>query len=242
FGFKQAITDDLGLDFTVFYKDIRNLLGVEFVETYTTAEYARLTNVDFGNVLGLTLALDRRNLGPLTTTLDYTWQVAEGNSSDPRETATRAASGQDPRPRLVPLDWDQRHTLNLTFTLNEPDRWTASTIVRAVSGQPYSPLVISGATGALEANSARKPNGLLVDARAERTLLKNRDVKCFARVFNAFDTRFFNGFVFTDTGSPDYTRQPTANAAQLADPTRFYQPRRVEVGVSADGFLSGGAR
>jgi hypothetical protein len=196
--------------------------------------------VDFGNVLGVTLALDRRNLGLLTTTLDYTWEMAEGNSSDPRETATRAEAGGDPRPRLLPLNWDQRQTLNLTFTLAKPERWTASAIVRGVSGQPYTPELTSGAVGLVEENSARKPNAVLVDLRGERTLSRAFGLRAFARVFNAFDTRSFNGFVFNDTGSPDYTRQPSTRLDVLADPTRFYPPRRIEVGVSANGLLSGG--
>ncbi len=57
-------TPDFGFDLTIFYKDIRDLLGVEFVDTYTGAEYARLTNVDFGNIFGITLALDHRRIGP----------------------------------------------------------------------------------------------------------------------------------------------------------------------------------
>ncbi|HOY45372.1 MAG TPA: TonB-dependent receptor, partial [bacterium] len=59
FGYKQAIGSLLGLDVSIFYKDIRDLLGVEFVSTYAAAEYARLTNIDFGNVLGYTIALDQ---------------------------------------------------------------------------------------------------------------------------------------------------------------------------------------
>ncbi|NOT33454.1 MAG: TonB-dependent receptor [Candidatus Eisenbacteria bacterium] len=240
FGYKHAITSDLGLDFTAFYKDIRDLLGVEFVDTYAASEYARLTNVDFGNVLGLTLALDQRAVGPLSATMDYTWQVAEGNASDPRETATRAENGEDPRPRLVPLNWDQRHTLNLTFTLSNPDRYTAAAIVRVVSGQPYTPEITTGFGGGLEANSGRKPNGMLIDVRGEHFLSTRRGVRMFARVFNLFDTRIYNGFVFADTGSPDYSRTPGANRAALADPLRFYSPRRVEVGLTASGFLGGG--
>jgi outer membrane receptor protein involved in Fe transport len=240
FGYKQAITEDLGLDFTVFYKDVRDLLGVEFISTYAAGEYARLTNVDFGNVIGLTLAIDRRALGPLTTSLDYTWEIAEGNASDPRETATRAEAGQDARPRLVPLNWDQRHTLNLTFTVVEPQRWMASTVVRAVSGQPYTPEISTAFTGILESNSGRKPNALLVDLRGERTLSQGHDLRLFGRVFNLFDTRFFNGFVFNDTGSPDYTRTSSSTQSTLADPSRFQAPRRFEVGVAIGGFLSGG--
>ncbi|MFH1844943.1 MAG: TonB-dependent receptor, partial [bacterium] len=117
-GYKQIINPDLGYDLTVFYKDIRDLLGVEFVSTYTGAEYTRLTNVDFGSITGVTLAVDHRRVGPLSLALDYTLQQALGNASDPSETANRAAAGEDPRPRLVPFNWDQWHTLNMTVSLN----------------------------------------------------------------------------------------------------------------------------
>src|SRR6185295_5718967 len=138
-GYKQAVTDDVGADFTVFYKDIRDLLGVEILTTYNDAEYPRLTNVDFGNVLGVTLAFDLRPHGLLSGSLDYTWQRALGNTSDPRETATRASAGLDSRPRLFPFNWDQRHTLNLTATLARPRNFSASAIFRMASGQPYTP-------------------------------------------------------------------------------------------------------
>ena len=69
FGYKQAITPDLGLELSsTFYKDIRDLLGVEFITTYNDAEYARLTNVDFGSVVGL--HADRwtsASIGPLSS-------------------------------------------------------------------------------------------------------------------------------------------------------------------------------
>ncbi|MDP4115930.1 MAG: TonB-dependent receptor, partial [Bacteroidota bacterium] len=71
-GLKQALTNSLGLELTFFYKDIRDLLGTEFVSTYTAADYARLTNVDFGSVYGFTIAIDQRAIGPISTSIDYT--------------------------------------------------------------------------------------------------------------------------------------------------------------------------
>jgi hypothetical protein len=106
---KHAFTDDFGTDLNIFYKDIRNLLGSEFVNTYNGAQYARLSNSDFADANGFTVALDHRSLGPLAVALDYTWQRVKGNASDPWETATRAEAGEDPRP-ASPLGWDQRHT------------------------------------------------------------------------------------------------------------------------------------
>jgi hypothetical protein len=223
----------------VFYKDIRDLLGVEFIETYNGAEYARLANVDFGSVLGFTLAFDLRPRGLFGMTLDYTWQEARGNSSDPRETATRATAGEDARPRSIPLNWDQRHTLNLTTSLSRADDYTVSTIFRVASGQPYTPNIIGGFGSGQEANSGRKPSGAILDLRAEKTLRAGgAPLRTFLRVFNVFDARFFNGTVFATTGSPYYSTNP--NDLALSNPSLFFAPRRIELGLSLAGPWSGG--
>ncbi len=237
FGYKQALSADFGFEASAFYKDVRDLLGVEFISTYTQAEYARLTNVDFGDVIGITVALDHRKLGPVAASIDYTWQLARGNTSDPRETATRAAAGEDAQPHLAPLNWDQRHTFNASLTFSRPEQYSVSAIVRASSGQPYTP-ALEGAFGfGLNVNSGRRPAGFLVDLRGERSLNFSRyNTSLFARVFNVFDTRFFNGGVFNTTGSPYYSRSP-ADDVVLADPTHFYAPRRIEIGFTVGSKL-----
>lgn len=236
FGLKQAVTDYVGLEITLFSKDIRDLLGVEFVTTYNVADYARFTNVDFGNVYGFTISLDQRPIGLISTTVDYTLQVARGNSSNPRETAIRAQGGKDPRPRDIPFDWDQLHTLNATAVLAKPGNYSLSTILKLGSGQPYTPQIGSGFGADLETNSGRKSSFILVDLRAEKFFrIKFAQLGAFIRVFNLFNTHFVNGFVFSTTGSPDYTQFPSVNQAQLLDPGRFYPPRRVEIGLSLLG-------
>jgi outer membrane receptor protein involved in Fe transport len=233
FGYKHAVTDWLGISVNAFYKDIRDLLGVQFVNTYTGAQYSRLSNIDFGNVTGFTLSLDQRRIGIVSTTLDYTWQMAQGNSSDPQETANLAAAGFDPRPRQVPFNWDQRHTVNLTIQVSNPESYSLSTIMRYASGQPYTPSLGSGFGSQIEHNSGRKPDGFLVDLRFEKYFkIAGWNVSAFARVFNLFNTTFFNGFIFQNTGSPDYSLTPIADRTTLADPTRYYPPRRIEVGLS----------
>lgn len=231
-GYKQALSSDLGFDLTVYYKDIRDLLGVEFIDTYTGAQYTRLTNVDFGNVTGVTLAIDHRAVGPFSISLDYTWQQALGNASDPSETANRAAAGEDPRPRLVPFNWDQRHTANLAVSMYKPGNFRASAITRFASGQRYTPTTENAFGFGAATNSGRKPSAILVDLRAEKFLDDAGRAGLFLRVFNLFDQRYFNGFVFATTGSPYYARFPSqGELVSLANPTLLYPPRRIELGV-----------
>jgi outer membrane receptor protein involved in Fe transport len=238
FGYKHALSDFLGLDISAFYKDIRDLLGVEFITTYNGAEYARFTNIDFGDVLGFTVAVDQRRIGPISTMIDYTWQRAQGNASDPRETATRAEAGEDPRPRQIPLNWDQRHTLNCTVTLEKPGAFAISSVIRYGSGQPYTPAFEIGFGQGLEANSGTKPAFVLVDLRGEKFFrLGNMRLSLFARVFNLFDARFSNGPVFNTTGSPYYSLDPKADEVALADPIRLFPPRRIEIGFTINSSL-----
>lgn len=238
FGYKNAVTDFLGISVNLFYKDIRDLLGVAFVNTYTGAQYSRLSNIDFGNVTGVTISLDQRRLGIVSSTVDYTWQTARGNSSNPQETANLAQAGMDPRPRQVPFNWDQKHTLNITLQVSQPDDYSISSVLRFVSGQPYTPSIGSGFGSQIETNSGRKPEAFLVDLRLEKYFqISGWNLSLFARVFNLFDATYFNGSVYSNTGSPDYSLTPTADRNSLADPTRYYAPRRIEVGVSMNSIF-----
>jgi outer membrane receptor protein involved in Fe transport len=236
FGMKVQISDNFGIDGSMFYKDIRDLLGVEFIETYNAARYSRLTNVDFGSVSGFTLALDFRSGSMISASIDYSNQFALGNSSDPSETATRAAAGKDANPREVPFNWDQRHTLNGQVTIQDPNNYSVTAIAKYASGQPYTPLIGSGFGADLENNSGRKSNGTVVDLRGEKSFeLSGVQLSAFIRVFNVFNASFFNGFVFTTTGSPDYSLSPVSDRVMLTDPGRYNAPRRIEIGLSVRG-------
>jgi outer membrane receptor protein involved in Fe transport len=237
FGYKSAVSDNLGVSVNMFYKDIRDLLGVQFVNTYSDATYSRLTNIDFGSVMGFTISLTQRRIGIVNSTLDYTWQMAQGNSSDPNETALLAEAGFDPRPRQVPLDWDQRHTLNMTVQLSQPDNYSLSTILHFGSGLPYTPAIGSGFGSQIETNSGRRPIGFVVDLRGDKEFaIGAQRMSVFLRVFNLLDATYYNGAVFTTTGSPDYSLSPSTDRNALADPTRYYAPRRIEVGIALNSL------
>jgi outer membrane receptor protein involved in Fe transport len=232
FGYRHILTEWLGLDVNAFYKDIRDLIGTEFIYTYNDGQYSRLANVDFGNVLGFTVAMDQRPRGLIGTSIDYTWQLAHGNTSDPYETANLAENDQDPRPAKVPLNWDQRHTLNVTVSVARPGNFATNAVLRLSTGQPYTP-ELTAFGSSIERNSGRKPFTALLDLRGEKTFKwAGMDAAVFLRVFNALDTRFYNGFVFASSGSPDYSKSPERDVVQLANPTRYFGPRRIELGFS----------
>jgi len=82
-GLQQQLSDNLAFDFTVFYKDIRNLLGTEIYQLTLGADrYARYENRDFGSARGFVFALSQRHSNWLAASVDYTFQIAEGNASE----------------------------------------------------------------------------------------------------------------------------------------------------------------
>jgi outer membrane receptor protein involved in Fe transport len=229
-GLKQEVTDNLGIDLTFFYKDIRDLLGTQVIETYNFGQYARNTNTDYGSVSGVTVSITQRPVNNFGFTIDYSLQYADGNSSDPRETADRQLGGEDPRPRDIPFNWDQRHTLNLTALYQVTNDFSISTIIKYASGQPYTPEPIGFLTQQ-EHNSGRKPNNTTVDLRAEKYFDFNfLNFSVFLRVFNVFNQDYANGDVYSDTGKPNTSL--TLMYGQPIDPNRFAAPRRIEFGFS----------
>jgi hypothetical protein len=232
FGYKQELRDWLGLDLTMFYKDIRDLLGSEIITTYNDAHYKKLSNGDFGNVIGVTAGARSSASAACTAARSTTrGRSAKGNASDPYETAARVDAHEDPRPRNIVLNWDQQHTLNLTVTMAQPGNFNVSTIMRAASGQPYTPVSERTSSRRTRAEAQRVP-----DRPARREIAVRAGVTAYLTVSNVFDARFWNGTVFASSGSPYYSRTnnssdqnelsiPPATTARAAHSRRALGPR-----------------
>ncbi len=195
-GLQQQVTDAFALDLTLFYKDIRNQLGVEAVRTPDVVGYQRYINRDYGNSKGFTLA-SRMRAGMFSGSIDYTYQKAKGSASDPNfiqliEVASRLSgeSVQFPERQILPLDWDQTHTINLILYLVEPQDWAVSLIGQWGSGLPYSPTSVEqlALPDREFKNSDRKPTRYSLDLKASKDFaLFNLDFVVFLRIYNLLD-------------------------------------------------------
>jgi outer membrane receptor for ferrienterochelin and colicin len=245
-GLQQQLTDDLNLFLTGYVRDVRNLAGTTSQEIFIyggSAKYNKYVNSDFGFIRGVIVSLNQRFSQGLSTTLDYTYQLAKGNSSDPSSTRNAIASGRLPETQLVPLDWDQRHTLNSTINYNVPDDWGASFIVQLGSGTPYTPPQ-SADIGVLLTNSETKPYYFNVDFRAYKDLMiKGFKFNIFTRITNLFDIKNQVN-IYTDSGRADFTdqelqarknQQPelvNTLGEYYRNPTFYSQPRTIELGAT----------
>ena len=245
-GLQQQFGMNTGFFVTVFYKDINNWIGTEIIETYIAGDrYGRFINLDYGNVRGVTIALDLRPTRNVTSFIDYTFQIAAGNASDP-EAVFSDASSTPPREseiQTVPLDWDQRHTLNLTATINDPaGSWGLSVIGKLNTGTPYTPTLRAtrGVRASFE-NSERKPVHVNFDLKGTKNFkVGPYTLSLFIKVFNLFDARNVNT-VFTSTGRADFTsdilfagRVLGVNTLEewYTRPDYYTEPRRLQVGFN----------
>jgi outer membrane receptor for ferrienterochelin and colicin len=240
-GLQQELLPNFGMNFTVYYKDIRNLLGTE-IHYNNQVQYAKYVNRDYGAVNGFTLSFDKRFVTGFGATLDYTYQTAKGNASDPNDAYTKSKAGEEVTKQLVPLDWDRRHSINFTLTFGHPSDYIASVIGRFGTGLPYTPSLQQQRTG-LE-NSENRPSTFTVDLYFTKYYqIATYNLAVFLKVYNLFDTENEIN-VFTDTGRAGYTLDETraqsqprgANTLQefFVRPDFYSAPRQVVVGVSID--------
>ncbi|MBQ89744.1 MAG: TonB-dependent receptor [Acidimicrobiaceae bacterium] len=248
-GLQQGFSNTIGLDLTVYYKDIRNLLGtrIETIaagvgEDFQLSRYGRYINRDYGNVRGVTLSFERRPVDGFGLNVDYTYQIAEANASDPRDRLLAEQAGNEPVKQLVPVEWDRRHQLNVRAAVGRTDRrfGLVSLVGQLGSGLPYTPTQADQRTGV--ENSARRPGVATVDLFATRTLhVGGLEPGLFLRVYNLLDARNVTN-VYTDTGLPTPNLRTTSGAALglnskdefLQRPDFYAAPRLVQLGVSLD--------
>ena len=243
-GLQQEIFTDFGINVTTYYKDIRNLLGVELFLENNFIRYAKFINTDYGSVTGFTVSFQKRFSGGFSANLDYTFQVAKGDASDPNDAFNKAQATPpvEANKQLVPLDWDRRHSLNLTTSAGELENYLISMVARLGSGLPYTPSLQQTNTGV--ENSSNKPAFFNVDLYLTKYLkLMGVNLSVFAKIYNLFDTPNEDN-VFTDTGRAGYTLQLTQQqsaprgvntlAQFYTRPDYYSSPRQVIVGAQID--------
>ncbi len=252
-GLQQQLTENLGIDVTLFYRDVRDWVGTTpLIETENPAvKYSKYENKDYSNIRGITLKLERRYSNHFSARIDYSFQVAEGTYSNPTDAFNSYQAQEEPRLNLIPMNWDQRHTLNasLVYDLND---WTFSAIGRFWTGRPYTPSFARGefvggsAVIGLKENSARLPNRKGVDLYINRRInLDAFDLNLFCNIYNVFDIQDATA-VYGDTGSPDYTTNIDPSIVSYSakrigtvedfvnQPSWYTSPRQIQVGLSLE--------
>ena len=246
-GLQQQLGEMVALDVTAYYKDIRNLLGTEINtiavgEEHSSIQYGRYINRDYGQVKGLTLSLEQRLSNGLAASIDYTYQVAKGNASDPKDILLDLQSDPpvESEKQLVSLDWDQTHSLNGQINFQTPVGLNFTLIGKIGSGMPYTPSTAK-ITSIFE-NSDTKPSKMTFDLFAQQDFKVGPvELNLFLKIYNLFD-RLNETDVYSDSGRATYTKDlnDPGEVQGLNTKEEFFNrpdwygsPRRILIGISS---------
>jgi len=242
-GLWQELMPGMELDVAVFYRDIYDLLSAKVITTYNQIKYGLYSNKDYGNVRGLELKYTL-NYAPIVATINYTFQYTRGNADSPTFTFNRAGSNTDPVNRMIPMSWDQRHTLNLSVGYSQP-KYGSSMTMYYDSATPYtwSPIAENPLSRVnLYPNNDVKPMQISVDLNAYYNLFNVKGVrgKVTLLVYNLLD-RLNEVAVYSSTGRAYTTvvRESEINSHQsdfndyydaIHNPAMYSSPRLVKIG------------
>jgi hypothetical protein len=234
------MSEDVKLDVSGYYKDFRNLVGTEIFDIGNGNKYSQYVNRDYGNTRGIVISIEKRHSHGFSATLDYTFQIARGNASDPNSVFldNQTDPPRQSQTQLAPLDWDRTHSLNITATVGTLEDYTVTFLGKLGSGLPYTPAFQNQRTGLV--NSETRPMVVNVDMYATKYLhVLGYPLNVFAKIYNVFDTK--NELdVFSDTGragyslEANYTGRPRGiNTIEeyYVRPEFYSAPRQVVVGV-----------
>lgn len=237
-GIEQQVLSDVAVYLKIYQRDLRNIIGQDIVVLPNTDSYAVYVNRDYGRVRGVNFTLLKRFSGLFSASVDYTYQTAEGNESNPTETRRNWRLQLEDLKKIVPLDWDQTHTLRLNAIVAKPKDWSISLLGRIETGYPYTPQAANEIVQIAEANSGRKISIIKFDLNARKTFpihLGNSTMffSVYTKIYNLFD-RMNENFVWDATGRATYGLGLYGAAFDpewQRRPHWFYKPREIFLGV-----------
>ncbi len=243
-GLWQMLNNYMDLEVALWYKDIYNLSTVNVVTTYNAVRYGLYGNKDYGNARGLEVKYNAR-IAKLYAEVNYTLQYTRGNADNPRFTFSRAGNSQDPIPTLIPMSWDQRHTVNISLGYNEED-YGISAMGWFGSGSAYtwSPIDQNPLNRVyLYPNNSSKPFHYTIDLQAHYDWgsIMGAKLRWTLRVYNLLD-RLNENNVNSNTGRTNQAIiRPQDRLGHWSDfstyeeriysPSNWSSPRLVKLGL-----------
>jgi len=234
-GYKHSIEDNIVGSITYFKKSFTNQIDAKTLipfDSKTAGDYgfASYVNIAEANASGLEIVISRERDERLSGSISYTYMVTEGLSEYVNQKINYAQWGFPLAVKPFPLSWDQRHTIkadaefrlfwgiqtNLVLLYNSPRPYTYYP-----TRDGFTPL---DSTKVFVPNNARMTDVIFVNAKLTKRFEfgdANRYVlTLYADVRNLLNTK--------------NVRWMDSNGrigGELSDPSAYYDPRRVRVGI-----------
>jgi outer membrane receptor protein involved in Fe transport len=221
-GIENQFAEDVVFGFTAYFKDIFDLNQVREVVAIPYSYY-QYQNVDYGNVKGFEVSLQKRMSNMWAFGLSYTLQFAKGTAADAIEWYNDHYLYQIAVPVIdYWLDFDERHIVNANLDVELPSdffliplqNFSNSFVFSYHSGTPYTPRDLRGNRLGDE-NSARIPGYWDVDWNFSRPI-KMGPVNLVFRgmILNLFNTTQIIE-VHETTGDPVWHGDPEPSLDQF---------------------------
>ncbi len=185
-GIKHQFTDHLAGQFSIYSKDIYDLIAATTVtDEQTGNQLARYINKAYASARGVELTLEKRYSSNFSFDISYTFAYADGVASE-QEFGSNPEGLEYLPSQELPLNWDQRHTLNLLLAISEPGEWSGSFSFTYGSGYPWTPFDrFAKRQDPLLENSERLPDTFSLDVQAERHInFYGQDLTLYVQGYN----------------------------------------------------------
>jgi len=220
-GIQASVASDLTLNVTTFYRELADLIGVTWMQK---SGYVYFDNVDFGNIKGIEVILNKHFSNQFSLRFNYTYSQTLISTSSPL-TAAQTIGTTAIAYRTQLANWDRPHDLALLFRYSPPKILDFSLNFRAQSGRPYSVL-------AQTPNTERMPWFLNLDVKFAKTFdVWSSRLNVFVKVYNVLDRNNILR-VYPVTGLWDDDGDPGTPPAKDADPRRISDGIRLLIGLS----------
>lgn len=215
-GFQQKLNNSSSLKLSAYYKELRDMIQARtYFPVPFVNQYESFDNQDFGTTKGFNIAYDLRRTNNIQINANYSLSFADGTGSDAN--SQRGLTNRGNIRTLFPLNFDERHRINLIVDYRLPGNFTGPKLLRsfgvnlqtvAASGTPYTATFLPtefGGTGTQGAiNGARLPWNLRLNLRVDKQIeiTKGIGLNIYFRVSNLLDRRNVVD-VYTASGSPE---------------------------------------
>ena len=228
-GFQQKLNNTSSLKLSAFYREMKDMIQVQYLYGAYPSRYMTYSNIDFGTVKGLTLTYDLRRTGNVTFRASYTLQFANGTGSSVETSKALIQTGQPNLRTTIPLDFDQRHALvgNIDYRFASGRAYTgpkvagkdilqntgANITLNYGSGSPYSRRNLYDGKLIGSVNGSRKPSRFNMNLRLDRDIelnygkgegdnKKSANLNVYVEVSNLLNNKGIIS-VYSQTGNAD---------------------------------------
>ena len=237
-GLKQTLRGDAVLSVTCFAKQMTNQIDaltlVPFNSRYAgDYGFAMYVNNAAANAYGLEVVLGRERDERVAGSISYTCMVTDAESEYADQNINIAQWGFKLAPLSYPLSWDQRHSVKGDFDFKMFNQIQSNIVILYNSPRPYTYFPTRDGYTPVDTSKLLVPNNrrmedfLTINWKLSTTFkfsfLNGADVTLYADIRNLLNRR--------------NVRWMDSNGrvgGELGDPSAYYDPRRVKVGIRVD--------